>query len=59
MEDPSKEIVEVEKQVKLLSKLMRDAYSVPTTEIIASCQSIKSNISYVEDWAWRKGNKDD
>ena len=59
MQDPSTELVEVNKLVAQLNLLLRDCQTVRSSEIITACQSVKSNLSYIEDWAWRKGKQNE
>jgi hypothetical protein len=55
MENAAGVLVDTNTLMNKLNRLLRNAGTTPATEIITTCQAIKSNISFIEDWAFQQG----
>ena len=55
MTDPAGPITDIDHQMLELKKLLRPATGREYQKIIGACQSIRTNLSYIEDWAFQKG----
>lgn len=55
MTDPSGPLTEIDHQILALKKLLRPAAGKKYADVIEACQSIRMNLSYIEDWAFQKG----
>jgi hypothetical protein len=55
MKDPASELCDCNTLINALNRSMRNPYATNLTEVITLCQSLKSNLSYIEDWAFQKG----
>ena len=57
--DPSGPMTLIDQQILLLKKLLRPAGNPDTKAIIDACQSMKAELSYIEDWAFQKGKQNE
>lgn len=55
--DPAGPMTDIDKNILELRKLLRVSSGPELTKIIACCQSIRSNLSFIEDWAFQKGKE--
>jgi hypothetical protein len=59
MNDPAGPLTEIDHDILALKKLLRPASKTDCTNVIAACQSIRRNLSFIEDWAFQKGKLND
>ena len=55
--DPAGPMTDIDKNILELRKLLRVSSGPDLNQIIACCQSIRRDLSSIEDWAFQKGKE--